>query len=197
MSSDGSTWSPQARFGCPAETGVEPHRPIKMEAYMRTPGILAVFAAVILAAGCDSATGPVDALAPPAPTADVVTNEPDAPFDFLVTTCEEDVYGSGRLHILAAEAISPAGDTASVLHFNGQGTGLGLSSGALYRFNDAYNVSTHQNGPLPMIVEFRDALNLIGIGGTPDLHVLTTFHVTVNANGSLSVQVDDVRQRCG
>lgn len=165
---------------------------------MRTPGILATFAAVILVASCDGATGPMDLLAPPpAPTAVVMTNEPDASFEFLVTTCEEDVYGTGRLHVLAAETISPANDTASVLHFNGYGTGLGLSSGARYRFNDAYNVSMHQNGPLPMIVEFRDALNLIGIGGTPDLHVLTMFHVTVNATGNLSVIVDDVRQRCG
>jgi hypothetical protein len=168
-----------------------------MEELMIRTGLLGTITAAVLLTACERFTGPPsDPMSSGTPTYAVTLNDPHAAFDFFVTTCEEDVVGSGRLHVLSTETISADEDTVMTLHFNGIGTGLGLASGARYRFNDAFNADTHMNGELPVVVSVKDALNLIGTGGTPDLHILTTFHITVNANGIISVLMDDIREKC-
>jgi hypothetical protein len=165
------------------------------EQTMNRLGIL-VFVGALLVTGCERTTAPISAPVSD-PNMAVVVNEPAVLFQFFITTCEEDVVGTGWVHVLSTETISAADDTSSMLHFNARGTGIGLTSGAKYRFNDTFKVQMHMNAPLPAIADFQDVLNLIGLGGTADLHIRTTIRVTVNANGEIVVAVNDVKQRCG
>ncbi len=159
---------------------------------------LAPLLAVLLLSGCESATAPAAvAAAPGAPLYAVVANDVHLPFSFVVSGCEEDVTVAGDLHLLTIETISARADTVTALHANARGTGVGSQSGASYRWTDVFETTMHRSGPGRAVGGSNEALELIGQGKVPNMRVHTTFHFTVNANGTLTVLVDDARQSCG
>jgi hypothetical protein len=165
---------------------------------MTRTGALPALAVAVLLIGCETTTAPEPPVASPGAAAWAVTsNDPGLPFLFEVITCEEEVIGSGILHVLSRTTISSAEDTITALHINARGTGVGSTSGAQYRFNDTFRVSTNQISGLPLLVSFTDVLNLIGKGSVTDLHVRTTFRMVVNSEGIQTVLVDEVRFTCG
>jgi hypothetical protein len=155
----------------------------------RTPRALTL---ALLLAACDVTTAGPDPVMIPGPTAVVTLHETAAPFQFVVTTCVEDVIGEGRLHVLATETISAAEDTITAFHVNARGTGVGSASGARYRFNDTFTTRTLQHRQFPFQSSLTDVLKLIGHGGAADLHVRTTFRVVFNANGIETVSMNTV-----
>lgn len=157
---------------------------------------LATLAAGLMLAACESATAP-DAVPVSAVAHAVTENLRHVPFQFAVSTCEEDVQGSGILHILNTTTISAAQDTITAFHINARGTGVGSSSGATYRFNDTFSLRTNQISSYPLIVSHTEVLNLIGHGKVADLHARALFRMVFNADGIQTVLIDDVRIRCG
>ena len=152
---------------------------------------------LVLLAGCDfAATGPDRVMASLGPTAVVTMHDTDAPFQFVVPTCVEDVVGEGLLHVLATETISAAEDTITTFHINARGTGVGSVSGARYRFNDTFATRVLRHRDFPLQSSFTDVLKLIGQGSAADLHVWTTFRVVFNANGVQVVAINTVRVSC-
>lgn len=164
---------------------------------MTRTGALPTLAVAILLIGCETATAPEGPVISPGAAAWAVTsNDPRVPFIFEVVTCEEEVLGSGIIHVLSRTTISAAEDTITALHINARGTGVGSTSGAQYRFNDTFRMRTNQISGFPLLVSFTDVLNLIGKGRVTDLHVHTTFRMVVNAEGIQTVLVDEVRVTC-
>lgn len=159
---------------------------------------LATVAVAFLITACNETVAPDNAARLPTVPAHVVTsNQPHAPFDFMVTTCEEDVFGSGLLHVLTTQTVSAAEDTMTAFHINARGTGAGATSGARYRFNDTFRIQTNQLGEWPLVTSFMDVLKLIGQGAAADLHVRAAFRVTIDANGILRMSIDRVQMTCG
>jgi hypothetical protein len=158
---------------------------------------LATVAVALLITACDETMAPDGAAMLPGGLAHVMTtNQPHTPFDFIVTTCEEDVFGSGHLHILTTQTVSAAEDTITVFHINARGTGTGVTSGARYRFNDTFRIQTNQLSEWQLVSSFMDALKLIGEGDAGDLHVRALFRVTIDAKGVLRAFVDRMQVTC-
>jgi|1185.fasta_scaffold173154_2 hypothetical protein len=82
------------------------------------------------------------------------------------------------------------------LHGNPQGvTGTGLTTGDTYQTNGVFNA--HENDLIPGVTEsIRDAFKLVGPGPDNNFSVITTFHLTINANGEVVVDSEDFSIEC-
>jgi hypothetical protein len=103
----------------------------------------------------------------------------------------EDVELSGKIHLVSQ--IQP--DGSEVGHVNYQGvSGVGLTSGTTYRASsvDSFRLAA----PFPSDIHSVRSLRLISPGPEDDLLVKFLFHVTVNANGEITAEVEDVDSEC-
>jgi hypothetical protein len=105
---------------------------------------------------------------------------------------------SGRLHILFTETFDAAGGAHFTFHFQPQGaSGIGSVTGDVYRAVGKTGGSTHiGSGGLPFIDTFVNNFYMIGTGGGVNFKLHNTVHVTVNANGELSANVDNSSVTC-
>lgn len=107
----------------------------------------------------------------------------------------EDVVLSGNLHVLTHITISNAGTITIKTHFQPQGiTGLGQVTGDKYQgtgvTQDILNASFGETYTL--VNNFR----MIGEGPGNNFLVHETFHYTFNANGTLTVVLDNFSTSC-
>jgi hypothetical protein len=103
----------------------------------------------------------------------------------------EDVELSGKIHLVSQ--IQP--DGSEVGHVNYQGvSGVGLTSGTTYRASsvDSFRLAA----PFPSDIHSVRSLRLISPGPEDDLLVKFLFHITVNANGEITAEVEDVDSEC-
>jgi hypothetical protein len=86
-------------------------------------------------------------------------------------------------------------DGSEVGHINYQNvSGVGLTSGTTYR---ASSVDTFRlKAPFPSDIHSVRSLRLISPGPEDDLLVMFLFHITVNANGEITAEVEDVSFEC-
>jgi hypothetical protein len=155
---------------------------------------VALVATLIGLVGCDSS--PTAATGIPAnPDFALVTNESQLPFAFSVPACDEVVNVAGVYHIVLTSTISPNGETTDRFHINAKGTGTGQTSGATYQWNDAINQTVH-DAPTPSVVSATQTTTLVGQGGAPNLRARFRFHLTVNANGEMTVLIDEFEEIC-
>ena len=103
----------------------------------------------------------------------------------------EDVELSGTIHLVS----QTQRDGSEVGHFNYQNvSGVGLTSGNTYR---ASTVDTFRlEAPFPSDIHSVRSLRLISPGPEDDLLVMFLFHITVDANGEITAEVEDVTIQC-
>ena len=103
---------------------------------------------------------------------------------------------TGNLHVLFQFAISSSGQVTLRDHSNPQGVvGTGLSTGDRYR-GTGVTQSHDRVGQVGESFTFVNNFRIIGRGRGSNFTVHETFHVTVNANGRLTVSTDKARTRC-
>ncbi len=103
----------------------------------------------------------------------------------------EDILLSGRIHLVS----QLQSDGSEVGHFNYQGvSGVGLTSGTTYRAStvDHFRLVA----PFPSDITSVRSLRLISPGPEDDLLVRFLFHITVNANGEITAEVENVNIEC-
>ena len=103
----------------------------------------------------------------------------------------EQVELTGVIHL-----VSQTMPDGSVLgHFNYQDvTGIGLSSGIQYRASAVDQVRLE--APFPSSIHSVRHFRLIGQGTGDDVLVDAIFHMTVNANGEIAAEIEELTTRC-
>jgi hypothetical protein len=103
----------------------------------------------------------------------------------------EDVLLSGRIHLVS----HLQSDGSVVGHFNYQGvSGVGLTSGTTYRASTVDNFRLTE--PFPTDINSVRSFHLISRGSEDDLLVFALFHITVDANGNITAEIDDLYMKC-
>jgi hypothetical protein len=107
----------------------------------------------------------------------------------------EDVSVSGTLDVFVKETVNRNG-THVVVHNTPHLEGVGLTTGDRYLPVGPLQNVTNASGPYPMTAVAIDHLNLIAPGNGGNLIVLIKSKVTINANGVVTVDIDDVKTAC-
>lgn len=127
-----------------------------------------------------------------------VTNDVHMPVSgTAVSGCPggESVDLSGSVHLLFHVTINSDGGESADLHVNYQGvSGIGESSGAKYQIPVEVHINT--NGHVGVETTTTLSAKLIGQGPDNNEVMHMTFHVTVNANGTVTASVDNFFIKC-
>ena len=108
----------------------------------------------------------------------------------------EVVLLTGTLHILSHTTTDNRGGLHIKMHFQPQGIiGVGQSTGDTYRANGVSQWTTNVLG-LPFTDTFVNNFLMIGPGRDNNLMVHEILHVTINANGEVTVVVDNSWVEC-
>ena len=108
----------------------------------------------------------------------------------------EEVELTGNLHVLFQFAISGSGQVTLRDHSNPQGVvGTGLSTGIRYR-GTGVTQSHDRLGQVGESFTFVNNFRVIGRGRGSNFTIHETIHVTVNANGTVTVSTEKARARC-
>lgn len=122
-----------------------------------------------------------------------------SPVSFVSTNpCSGELVDfSGQDHLTSTLTTDSAGGVHYDIYYNLQGvSGVGETTGAKYRFNDAVNLmlsptsSGTSNELHPLDSE------VIGQGTVPNFLVHAVLHVTMNANGSITSSIDSFSATC-
>jgi hypothetical protein len=132
--------------------------------------------------------------------ADVVVNDVIPFAQVVLVPCANGGAGelvliSGNLHILITSTVDNNGGTQDKNHAQPQGaTGVGLTTGDVYRATGVTQdqVTINGAGEFTFVNNFR----IIGPGPGNNLLVHQTVHVTINANGDMTVDVDNSSVEC-
>jgi hypothetical protein len=162
---------------------------------------LAVLSVAVLAACSDSGqllAPPTEARVDAAVT--TVTNErlPFSQTTFVPCANEglgEDVLLEGSIHEVTRSTETGSGNISFTIHLNPQGiSGTGLTTGDTYQGMGAFTL----RGTLAPGETFTvtDVFQVIGPGPDNNFSAHTTFHVTVNANGELTSEVNNFSVEC-
>jgi hypothetical protein len=101
----------------------------------------------------------------------------------------------GTLHIASHVTLDGAGGFHGTFHANPQGvTGVGQTTGDVYRGTGVSRSGF--SGKVGEVLTVVDNFRIIGPGPGNNLLVHGVFHLTVNANGTLTVEVDQLSVEC-
>lgn len=167
----------------------------------RTASVL--LASLALAACAESATAPSDVTpAFAATTSTISVIDPLALTVFVPCAlggAGENVDLTGWLHVVIHTSVSNSGILHAKTHFQPQNlSGTGQVSGDGYRGVGVTqdNVSLHPGG-FPVSFTFVNNFRMIGQGKGNNYQVHENAHVTVNANGDVTVDHSNFRVTCG
>jgi hypothetical protein len=135
-----------------------------------------------------------------ASAANVVNETFQFPLSIQMNTCTspvEPVALSGDLHIVVTTTSDTSGGYHVTIGSNTQSvTGIGLISGDKYTSSTSIQNEYYDGGPFPQVNTVTNNYELISQGGTANLIMKITFHVTVNANGIPTASVDNIQSGC-
>jgi len=116
----------------------------------------------------------------------------------FVNPCNgENVLFTGDLHMLFAVTLDQNGGFHFNLHDNGQGiSGTGAGTGLKYQIPMADHTGLFEGGPLPAVVTITETFEMISQGSTQNFYLKSLFHITINANGILTVDNFSVDTAC-
>jgi hypothetical protein len=105
---------------------------------------------------------------------------------------------TGTLHVLFHVTVDAQGGVHVKSHFQPQGIrGVGSTTGDKYQATgvtqDHFNAGSDG---LPVTFTFINNFRIIGKGPGNNFLVHETFHVTINANGQVTAEVDNFRAEC-
>jgi hypothetical protein len=115
------------------------------------------------------------------------------PLDFIRSAdCTgELVELNGTIHLVS----QTQPDGSVVGHFNYQGvTGVGLTSGITYYATAVDHF--YLSAPFPWSINSMRNFRLISQRGDSNLLVTILYHITVNANGEVTVSIDSLEMQC-
>lgn len=169
---------------------------------------------ILLALACADAAAPNPAGSAPAATASPIANANGngaqvSTQDQLieetyllglprVTQCVgEDIMVTGRTRMVLHIAVIPGDRFHGTFHMTEQGTsGVGLVTGQSYQFVQTQNEGVRIEGGLPYTGTAIFDRRVISQGSTPNFHLHNVYHFTINANGELVVERDEVSRVC-
>lgn len=129
-----------------------------------------------------------------------VTTSSILPIRFVLShPCSgEDVALSGELHLVSNVTLDASGGTHVEFQANFQGvSGVGLATGDRYELvGERLHTSLNTSGAPPLEMSITTNAHVIGQG--PGNNALLHFlvHTTVNADGTVTSQIDEVRVEC-
>lgn len=129
--------------------------------------------------------------------AQTITTVENIPVDSnrIIPCAGEEVHLTGKLHLLIHVTLDNAGGAHVKLQENSQGiSGTGLTTGDKYQSTGANNFQF--NTKVGDEQTFVFSFNLIGQGNGNKLLVHVTQHVTVNANGIVTAEVENMSIEC-
>lgn len=127
------------------------------------------------------------------------TDRVTVPFETLLTACNgEDVFLSGELLLIFHTTIDDRGGihekfTLVPRHVRGVGSVRGTQYKAVGGQRSHFNADADF---APLNITETSMFNLVSQGGTDNLQIKFTFHVTVNANGEETAFVDHFSAKC-
>jgi hypothetical protein len=111
----------------------------------------------------------------------------------------EEVFVSGKAHVVIKETIDGSGGTHFLIHLNYQGlTGVG-DSGTVYRGIGTEGVSYHNFAPFvgaPYSLTETRSIQFLGRGPNNNFIIHEVMHVTINANDEITSSFDVQRIEC-
>jgi hypothetical protein len=109
----------------------------------------------------------------------------------------EVVQLAGNLHVLTHTIANASGITFKA-HFQPQGiTGTGMDSGDKYQGTGVTQQTMSSSDPgADLTFSSVNNFRIIGQGPGNNLLVHETFHVTVNARGTMTASVDNIKVEC-
>lgn len=135
----------------------------------------------------------------PTPTrAEVLVNTVIDYSDVVPIPCAgENVFISGRLHLLIIEQYDANGGIHYKFHGQPQGmTGIGLVSGNTWHATGLTQGHTNVHSGLPFEDTYVNNYRIIGSGPGNNFLVHEVFHITVNANGDVTANVVNASVEC-
>jgi len=150
---------------------------------------------VLVAAACDQ-NRPMEPLTQPLSA--VVSKTPiEATFTESDPCFGELIQVSIRQQLIVHESVDATGGTHFHFVVNDKGsTATGLTTGATWRQVGATRVGENIRGTAPLAATVVNVLNFIGTGATPNLLIHQVIHLTVNAQGVLTAEVDRSTVAC-
>ena len=119
----------------------------------------------------------------------------DLPFEIYVPCQDEWAVGTINLHIV--EHYNQAGEMTGIEHYQPQkGILIGQVTGKKYHANgvsQAMMNSQNENGATTYTL--MDNANFVGQGGV-HLRLFTLYHITINANGDVTTEIDNSSVEC-
>jgi hypothetical protein len=174
------------------------YQPLHKEVTVRK-GPLSALTLVFLSSaimGCADAPVPTEADVPEHNLAVVNTGF----FDFNITIFDqcngEDVdFVTKRKHIFNT-TFDAAGGVHVGFHRAWWGTGVGQTTGTVYQLNWPWQEQLYARGPFPQVFSRRINNNLPTRGSAPNRLFSLIQHLTVNANGEVTVDFSDLKLTC-
>lgn len=131
-------------------------------------------------------------LVPTTASAAVVKNV-RVPLDvtFFGSPCTDDtMHFTGTIHLL----VGVTSDGSGGFHFHADNnvsavTAVGTPSGTVYHGVGGGWFEFNGRDPYPFVVTATSTFGLISVGSAPNFFMQTTFHITVNANGTVTANV--------
>jgi hypothetical protein len=136
---------------------------------------------------------------PAAAQATTVTTNETLPFTGSATNpCNGDaITFSGQIHITNHVTTSSSGGNHIRMHVNYQGvSGTGTPSGANYNVVTSQNETRNDNVGPQTETTITQVINLIAQGAVPNSKLHVVLHVTVNANGVTTSEVEEITVAC-
>jgi hypothetical protein len=169
---------------------------------LRAPLAVAVLAA--LAACSDAAPPTAPDAGRPLLAASTLNDNQIVPLDLVVfVDCADGGAGelvalSGRLHAIVQITESSSGNYHVRTHFQPQDlAGVGLTTGDRYRGTGVTQDQLVINGVFPMTYTYVNNFRMIGQGPGNNFQVHENYHLTINANGVVTVDRDNFSSSCG
>ncbi len=115
--------------------------------------------------------------------------------DFITPGCGEDLDHTGYLLAVFTTTETPSGNVHVGFHFSPQGiTATGLTTGATYQ-GTGVTRGSFTEAKASVFTEVNN-FRIIGRGQTPDLIEAWTIHMTINANGEVTAEVERIVTEC-
>jgi hypothetical protein len=121
------------------------------------------------------------------------------PYEDVVTACNgEDVFVSGEVLLIYQDTIDDTGGIHSQFTLvPSKVRGVGSATGTQYLAvgGDREHFNFYSDGA-PLSLTNTDMYNLVSQGGTDNLQVKFTFHITINADGEITAIFDHSSEVC-
>jgi hypothetical protein len=113
-------------------------------------------------------------------------------FDVYNDCTGEQVHIEGRVHLYLTEVVGKDGTVRQRQNLNASGWGIGLISGARYRYSDNFHFARVITSGVVQSHTATAHTRLVGLGKTPNQRMIYTFRIDVDEDGDSTTSVSDI-----